>query len=526
MNLRFRFVLPFVSCLMSTGLLAGRNLAAAVAEPWVVTDQTIDCSNYDTILKGVIKDGMTNEQKALAMFYFFRQRVYHYQNMPESRDPMVCLNVLGNTLCGSQATCMKGLLEAAGIKVRIANYPGHTFYEASYDGKWHGFDTFDNFYIYTRGDNRNIASFDELKADPTLISDAVKEGRACHNMCPCGDDPMDFATVNKYNDNAVMRLDWSVKKNSLRKGEEFIRSWWPDGKPLAGTWNPKHGSGPLHSCGTHDRKAEPELFRFWEPYGIPKMGPSTSVSYRHYFNGLINYSPNLTNDNYKDDLLSESGVKGSADGLVGPGELVVPVTCSFNISAGQCFLQATCPGDGDSVSVCASQDGKQWTDITVAKDAGKNECAGDLNKVVVKPTVGLHAYQVKFVIKGKAVLNQFLLQTAFTHNAMAAPHLLPGKNIVTFTCGNAEALKTASLKLIYHYKNAPAKEAKVNDCHDWTGPTKAIEKDVNASPFTFEVQLPESDKLPQMLDLTFRSGTMAWTSDKVWQAPAPPAGAK
>src|SRR2546430_1756213 len=125
---RFLTVLFFISGVCSW--LAMPRVGAAVAEPWVTTDRTVDCSSYESIVRDVVKGGMTDEQKALALFQFFRQRVYHYMNMPESRDPLMCLNVLGNTLCGSQGTCMKGLLGAAGIKARVRSMPGHTFYDA------------------------------------------------------------------------------------------------------------------------------------------------------------------------------------------------------------------------------------------------------------------------------------------------------------------------------------------------------------------------------------------------------------
>jgi hypothetical protein len=509
-------------------LLTTAKAFAAVSEPWVTSDRTVDCSSFETILKDVLKPGMTDEQKAIALFTFFRQRVFHYMNTSESRNPVKCVNVMGYTLCGSQGTCMKGFLAATGIKARVVSGPGHTFYEAFYDDKWHGYDTFDNFYIFTRGDKPYVASFAELEKDPTLVSDAVKDGRAVAGMCPCGDDPMFFTKPVKITDYEPLKSDWSVKKNSLRKGEELVRSWWPCGKPVPGSYVPKIGLGPLHGCGTHDRKDNPDLYKFWEPYGIPKLGPGTSVSYRHYANGLINYSPNLATADYKDELISETGVKSGNDGLSGEGEVVIPVTCSFYISAGQCLFEATCPGEGDSVALFASRDGKQWTEVLVAKDAGKKEYAGDLNKIVVNSGVGLHAYQIKFALKGKAVLSKFLLQTCFTHNAMAAPHLMPGANKVTVTVANADAGKNGGLKIIYRYKDAPEvkNENKSLTALDWKGDIKTVEKEVKASPFTFDATLPESKKLPQMLDLTLRNGNLAWMPEKAWPAPMPPAAEK
>jgi hypothetical protein len=404
---------------------------------------------------------------------------------------------------------MKGLLNAAGIKARVVSHPGHTFYEAFYDDKWHGFDTFTNFYIFTRGEKKNIASFDELAADPTLISDAVKENRAVPNMCPCDDDPMAFKQKIQILTYEPLKLDWSVKRNVLRKGEELVRSWWPNDKPLPGSWNTKASPYPLHTCGGRDRKAEPELFKCWEPYCIYNLSKNLSRSFRHYYNGVINYSPNLTTADYKDGLLSETGVKAGPDGLSGSGEVVMPVVCSFYISAAQCIFEATCPGEGDSVTLSVSTDGKAWTNVIVAKDAGKKQYVGDLKAVVTNNGVGLHAYQIKFVLAGKAVLNKMLLQTYFTHNAMAAPHLVPGKNNVTVSVGNPDGLKDAALKVIYRYKDAP----------DWKGELKTIEKTVTASPFTFEAELPASEKMPQMQDLTLRNGTLAWTPENAWPVP-------
>jgi len=75
---------------------------------------------------------------------------------------------------------------------------------------------------------------------------------------------------------------------------------------------------------------------------------------------------------------------------------------------------------------------------------------------------------------------------------MAAPHLMPGKNKVTFTVANP-------VVLIYRYKEAP----------DWKD-EKVIERTITQSPFTSAADLPETAKLPQMQDLTLRCGTLLW----------------
>src|SRR5207248_1193618 len=133
-------------------------------------------------------------------------------------------NVIGNTLCGSQATCMKGLLEGcANLKTRVVARADHTYYEVWYGDRWHGFDTMMNFYVFTRGDKRWVASFEELRQDPTLIRDAVKEGRAAPNLCCCGDVPQEFAAKIQDLGYTPSASKWSVKDSRLRRGEEMVR---------------------------------------------------------------------------------------------------------------------------------------------------------------------------------------------------------------------------------------------------------------------------------------------------------------
>ena len=470
-------------CVALCGGLSAGGVAAQVQSPWVTSDRTVDCSSYETILAGVLRPGMTDEQKAIALYDFYRQMVYHYQNIAESRNPLKCINVIGNTLCGSQGTCMKGLLTAAGLKARVVSHPGHTFYEVFYGGKWHGFDTMTNFYVFTRRPNRNVASFEELHKDPSLIKDAEKEGRAVPGMCCCGDEPMAFAQKTEVTDYQPQKSDWSVKDYSLRPGEQIVRSWWPQGKPLPGTYRVGHEPGPMHTCGKHDQGNPPELFKFWEPYGIPKMGGKT-ISYRHYCNGTMSYSPDLGQPPLREALAK--------------GELVVPVKCPFYVTAAAAMLEATCPAAGDSVEVSVAVD-NHWTPVLTAKDPGRRQYVAEFDKVVVRPNQGRHTYDVKFKIQGKAALEHFYLQTVFAHNAMAAPYLMPGKNRVTLTVANPEALQADPLTLVYRYKDAP----------EWKE-ERVVEKTASQSPLGFEVDLPETAKLPQMQDLTLRCGRLAW----------------
>jgi len=472
-------ILAFIASISLNGLLAQE-----IQSPWVTTDRTVDTSTYESIVKGVIKPEMKDEDKAIALFNFFRQMVYHYQNIPESRIPLKTINVIGNTLCGSQGTCMVGLLEAAGIKGRVVSHPGHTFYEAFYDGKWHGFDTMSNFYVFTRGENRNVASFEELEKDPSLITTAVAEGRNAPNWVCCGDDANSFkAKITVLNYKADTGNGWAVKNYSLRPGEEIVRSWWPHDYPLPGTTG-KSDKFPHHTCGGRDDGNPPELFKFWEPYLIRNFGRA-SRSYRHYFNGWVNYSPDLSQKEFQEKLATKS--------------LVVPVRTSFYISGGKLYFNATTVNAEDSIEVFVTTPKGKEKSIFKSSEIGEKQYKVDLASEIVKPTIGFHEYSLRFAINGNAKLNKFYLRTIFTHNAMAAPHLMPGKNNVSLQVANPDDLKKAPITVSYRYKEAP----------NWST-EKIIEKTIDQAPFSFEAVLPDSAKLPQMTDLTLRNGKLSW----------------
>ncbi len=487
-----RVLLAF--CFLPT-LLTSVELAA----PWVVSDRTVDCSSYETIKRDLKLEGMRDEERAITLFHFYRQRVFHYANTSDSRDPIKCINALGYTLCGSQATCMKGLLAScAGIKARIRSFPGHTFYEAFYDGKWHGFDTFDNFYVFTRGERPNVASFEELAADPSLISDAIKEGRAVPGMAPCGDDVMEFAKVKSEQNYEPLNRKYSPQAFRLRPGEEIVRSWWPDGRGIASlvTSAKKYGVVPIHTCGSKDARDNPALFKFWEPYAIPGLGGCTR-SYRHGASGQINFAPDLTSPALAESGVTLAGPKPTAQGLAGSGDLIVPVISPYYINSGVLVFEATCAGDDDVATVSVGPAGKSVAVLT-AKSKGRN-----VHRVRFDEQLNggiLHGYQMQITLGGGCVLHRMYLRTGFQWNAQSGPHLMPGRNSCTFTAENGDALKSVPVSIRYRFRQAPA----------WS--EERVEERIAAiSPFAYEIALPETgDKLPQMLDLTMTYGSLAW----------------
>ncbi len=162
-----------------------RDSAPAVAAGVkVVSEKNPDASSIEALFKDIFKPGMTDQQKAEAIFYYMVRHSYHH-DVPEEpcadntqgrkgnsesskiMDAVKSLNVYGHAICGSIAWPVNLLHNAAGLKGRISGIEGHNVPEVFYDGKWH-FTDIDQMGFIRRKDG-TIPSIDDVKADKSLL---------------------------------------------------------------------------------------------------------------------------------------------------------------------------------------------------------------------------------------------------------------------------------------------------------------------------------------------------------------------
>ena len=206
---------------------------AGVLNPHVSTDKSVDTRTVDRILKSLIKDGMTDEQKVLAVFHWVRRLLYHGdgpRKLAYNTDYM--LNVLGNGSCLRQTSQMALLSQRLGYKCRSWVHHGHHMLQIFYGGKWHCLDPHMNFYCYDRSTPRTIASIEQLQQDETLAVKAVEEGRAAPGYLLCGDGPKMFAGKTGWKLEfkgkwPELTVDEPFGNIRLRRGETYIRTWMP-----------------------------------------------------------------------------------------------------------------------------------------------------------------------------------------------------------------------------------------------------------------------------------------------------------
>jgi hypothetical protein len=113
----------------------------------VVSDKVPDVSSMDAWKKSFIKEGMSDAEKALAvwrstvMFQHQDAPPYeHLQNEQVVQDPIKIFNVYGYSFCSVASSEIAALARHAGLKTRGWAINGHSVPEVHWDGAWHMLD--------------------------------------------------------------------------------------------------------------------------------------------------------------------------------------------------------------------------------------------------------------------------------------------------------------------------------------------------------------------------------------------------
>jgi hypothetical protein len=210
-----------------------------VIDPWIVINGRRDWFSIDTLLAEAIKEGMSDEEKAFAIWMVFKDNFYHYNAAEGSKvngvirsdfyDPIKMLNCYENNGCSTHAINLATLWQAAGLKAQVWNFVyTHWISQVFYDGGYHMLDG-DMRVFYPRLTDGKPASIEECIADRYLI-----KRTHCYG---------DFAATDPEDD--IAHAGWYLDENSghpyeaqsgrtmgmrLRPGEAIVRRWDNVGK--------------------------------------------------------------------------------------------------------------------------------------------------------------------------------------------------------------------------------------------------------------------------------------------------------
>ncbi len=496
--------------------MVGLVLAVAAAAPAmlpdvkVTTDTSIDCSSIDAIARDLYRDCKSDQDKAIATWYFVRRLEFHWPHIP-THDSIDLLNSYGFALCGYQSPMFCEIMQAGGIKARLLHLPNHVIAEAFYDDAWHLFDCQVGWFAY-RKDKKVVASAEDIATDPTIGTQAAEEGRGSQPYFQCGDNPSASETYAKA---AKPGNSPEVPKNrlviNLHRGESITRIWGNEGKAYAPEGE-KQFTQPAHGCQRQNIDADdPVNWPFWKPYAarvVNEKGKDVWGCKRTYGNGRMVYEPDLATKAWSDAVTAESLSRVALKADDGKGANVHPSApnqdCSIILKLdypyvaadGWLDLSGLCKAEADQLVVSARSDAKlPWKEIYRAKPGEPFKAEGVSLKDVVYNTHGL-LLKVDMKTAGDIYdvgLDSLRITTVIWNNIYSLPYFRPGKNVITVAADAAADLKANPLTLEYVWREAGSDA------------DRTLTKTIDSSPCKIEVEVGGAE-MPRMKSVKLSVG--------------------
>ncbi|HZE97154.1 MAG TPA: hypothetical protein VE981_09005 [Planctomycetota bacterium] len=396
----------------------------------VVSDKTPDMSSLETWKKAYIKDGMTDEQKAMAVWRTVRTfqhqeapPIEYLHNEEAVQDPLKIFNVYGYSLCSIASCEVECLARTVGLQARGRIINSHSVPEVYWDGAWHLLDG--SLMCYFPKADGKLASVDEIMAgikewyekNPGYKGNGQKLGEFMRgggwrkgpevlSRCPSYDENgwLEaathgwYSTMQEYDGSANGIYEYGYSQGyevniRLRPGERLTRNW--SNKGLHVNMN---GGGGVPGCMT--QKVGQDSLRY-----TPKDG---DLAPGRLGNGTLEYDVPAA-------LLQEAARSGS---------FTVRMPSSYVYLTGKATFKSAAP-----VSVQFSDNnGLDWKDVAVTGNTI------DLTPLVFRR----YDYRLRF----KGALQQLRIEHDIQNSQRALPALAMGKNSLTFTAGPPESTVT------------------------------------------------------------------------------------
>ena len=396
----------------------------------VVSDKVPDMSTLEAWKKAFLREGMTDEQKGMAVWKTVRT-FQHQENPPNEflhneeavQDPLKIFNVYGYSLCSIASCEVECLARYAGLQARGRIINSHSVPEVYWDGSWHLLDG--SLMCYFPKADGKLASVDEIMAgikewyekNPGYKGNGEKLGQFMRgggwrkgpevlSRCPSYDENgwLEAATHGWYStmqeydgsQNGIYEYGYSQGYEvniRLRPGERLTRNWSNKGLHV----NMKGDGGPP---GCLSGKVGQDSLRY-----TPKDG---DLAPGRIGNGTLEYEVPAA-------LLQEAARSGS---------LTVRMPSSYVYLSGKATFKAAGPVSAQ----LSDNNGLDW------KDAPIKDNAIDLGPLVFR------RYDYQLRVKG--ALQSLRIEHDIQNSQRALPALAAGKNTLSFTAGPPESTMT------------------------------------------------------------------------------------
>jgi len=415
-----------LSILLGTSLIGlsqestprGSAADAPVFDITLITDSAPDFTDIDSYLRSITSQFDKPEQKAVAIFRWSqrlrKQKSYPTEDGHEVLDPIFFFTNYGYTMCGIISGINNSLFQNLGWKGHYVQLGDHTVGECSWDdGKtWHMFDNSTSVYCFN--DKSEIASVREIEKNPRFYLE---------NFAPeCGTNP-----VKDLKDHNGWRFGADHPVENLRTLANGVDSFLPPNEihadHLANRWGRRftlnlrpHEQYTRYFRNLDAAKPDP---RYYRPLNGKDVEGRTDKSIRA--NGIWRYAPNLTAAATRSQVYSETGVTWTAEGVKGPGNVVLKVSAGNVVTSAKISLK----GSGVSLSVSRNA-GIQWESVSIANGVAE----------LVDSVAGVTEFLVQAKLEGAdASLMALAIDTVTQTSRAALPRLSRGSNQIQLRLG-------------------------------------------------------------------------------------------
>ncbi len=439
--------------------------AGVVCNVKVVSDKVEDVSSIDAWKASFIKPGMTDKEKALAVWETC-VKFRHQQPPPREflqgggtvQDPIKTFNVYGYGMCSCVASNIEALARAAGLRARGRGISHHSVPEVWWDGDWHLLDaSLINYFLDEGGD---VASVEEIIAGvsswldehPDLRGNDQALRQFCRNwgwkkgpeiLKTFAFDQNAWFPAKTHGWYSVMQ-DYDGSRNfvyeygysqgyrmnvRLRPGEVLTRNWFNRGLHV----NMDEGGGVPRCLDQEVGKGDLCYAPKYGDIAPGRIGNGTHVYQVPLASGAARGGA-LRWENLactEDDQEAPALHVRSAES---PGVLELRMPSSY-IYLGGSLSGKFVVGEGGSVRIHLSRNnGMDWTEILARTDPGRFEQTLDLKPLVYR----LYDYRLRFELQGAGTgLDALRLEHDVQHSQRPLPALVEGENTITFSAAPA-----------------------------------------------------------------------------------------
>jgi hypothetical protein len=446
--------------------------AGVVSHVKVLSDKVPDVSNLEAWRKSFLKDGMTDQEKALAVW---RSTVmFQHQDAPPNeyltneqavQDPIKIFNIYGYSFCSVASCDIECLARYVGLPARGWGINAHSVPEVYWDGAWHLLDA--SLINYFPKKDGTIAGVEEVRAAITDWYDkhpeykgndaklrafqsgdgwkGWKQGPELLARCPFYDAGGQWpakthgwhSTMQEYDGRAngsrtgkAFLYEYGYSQGyqvnvQLRRGERLTRNWSNRGLHVN-----RKGGGKAPGCLTGKTGVGPQAY-------TPKYG---DLAPGRIGNGVLEYDVPVQSAFYRSGALTAENLDESAVRVrdaARPATLILRMPSSYVYLTGTLAFTAAI-GEGGSVVVSFSDNnGLDWKEIAGVTAAGEQRV--DLGPLVLRR----YDYRLKFVYQGAGTgLDALKIVHDIQHSQRPLPALDQGNNTITFNAGPAEGTVT------------------------------------------------------------------------------------